>query len=100
MGYINDYAYYANSGNAPADENWGKVKISPELAYLHKNMGNVKTDYRSPEAVTVKMSTDFYNKLGEHLQVYPMKDFSDIEDKTINKTNNIAITLVVASSVK
>ena len=26
MGYINDYAYYANSGNAPADENWGSYQ--------------------------------------------------------------------------
>ncbi len=26
MGYINDYAYYQNSGNNPSDENWGSYQ--------------------------------------------------------------------------
>ena len=26
MAYINDYAYYANSGNNPSDENWGSYQ--------------------------------------------------------------------------
>ena len=32
MAYINDYAYYANSGQIPQDKNWGSYQY---LSLIH-----------------------------------------------------------------